>query len=178
MKGFKILEATCKDLKRELADSNEKIYSGEQAYATLEAKARSDEASYKELISELEDKVRSCDTAFTEGASQMQEKAEAAFARLVSETEERIRIDQMAHVAHVSQVEDKIKASEAAFVELLGKAEECEGALKQRESVRFITSTPEFIGLNGTQELSSLRETIRESATCGVCHEILTEPYR
>ena len=151
MKGFKVLGATCEDLKRKLADSEEKVRSGERAYAALEEKARSDEASHVELASELTDQLRSYEIAHTELVSQMQKKYHAdmaAFTDHVSKMEERIRFNEASYMALVSQMEGKIQAGEVAYSELTKEMEECKSALKDRESVTFFILTQDLFGLN------------------------------
>lgn len=125
MKGFKLLEAACKDLTRKLAESEEKVHSQEQAYAALEEKAQSNEASYKELVSKMEDQIRSY---------------EATFEELVSQAREKIRIDAATYATEVSQMNEKLRANELANSKLAERIEECESALKDRESVRVFLS--------------------------------------
>lgn len=122
MKGFKLLEATCKDLTCKLADSEEKARSKEEDYAALEEKARSDEASSKELISRMEDQIRS---------------HEAHIAEIVSQARARIQADAEAYTTEVSWMNKVIQTGEVAYFELAEKMKECESALKDRESVRF-----------------------------------------
>ncbi|KAF9647795.1 hypothetical protein BDM02DRAFT_3187697 [Thelephora ganbajun] len=162
MKGFKVLETTCKDLKCKLADCEEKVRSHERAYSVLEERARSNETSHAELVAQLRDQLHSYDTAYTELVSQMEEKERsgaAAFTDLVSKMEEKIRLNETACMALVSQMEEQIQANEAAYSELTKKMEEYESVLKDRES-----------------DLTSLRNTIQESVTCGVCQGIPTQP--
>ena len=123
MKGFKLLEVTCKNLEHKLADSKEKLQSREQAYVALEEKAWSDEASYTKLILKLEDQIRSREIAYTELASQAQEK---------------VRIDGVAHAAGVSRVEARLQTTESAYSELSERLEQCESALRDRESVTLV----------------------------------------
>lgn len=122
MRGFKLLEATCKDLKHRLADSEQKLRSREQAYVALEGKAQSDETSYTEQVLKLEDQIRSYETAYTE---------------LVSKVREKVQADEIAHAGEVSRLEERLQASSCANSQLAEKLEQCESALKDRESVRF-----------------------------------------
>lgn len=165
VKGFKVLQSACKNLKHKLADCEEKIRSREQSYAaleekfhdreraytTLEEKARSAEASYAETVSKLTDKIHSYDTAYTQLLSQAEEENRSSIANFkeeISRMEERIRFNEASCMALVSQMEGKVQASEAARSELANKAEECERALKDRESVGLAISIMDLIGLN------------------------------
>ena len=113
MKGFRILEATYESVKLKLADSEERLRSKEE-------KARSDEASLLERISQLEDQVYSREIAYTE---------------LEVQAKEKIQIDAYTHAAEVSRLEERVQASELANSELAEKLDQCESALKDRESV-------------------------------------------
>lgn len=164
MKGFKLLETACKDLTHKLADSEEKVRSGEQAYTALEEKIRSNEASYTELVLKMGDQIRSY---------------EAAFKELISQAREKICIDAAAYAAEVSRMEEKLQVSELAYSRLAEKMEECESTLKSRESVRFVlrARTLELTNIR-VQDLNSLRDTIQQSVTCGICQSIPTQPCR
>jgi hypothetical protein len=123
MKGFKLLENTCGDLTRKLANSEELVRAGEEAYAALEEKARSVENAYKE---KMDDQTRAY---------------EVHFAELVSQAQERINTDAAAYTAEVLRMEERLQASELAHSQLVERMEECENLLKGRESVSFISWT-------------------------------------
>jgi chromosome segregation ATPase len=150
-------------LKRQLADSEEKGHSNEQAYAALNEKFRFSEASLKELASKLEDQTRLYDAAFKE---------------ITSRVEEKIQSDAAAFADVISRAEKKVLAGEAAYSELAKKMEESESALKERELVSSVNPAREFVRLNNRQELDSLRNTIQTSVTCGVCQGIPVQPCR
>ena len=120
MKGFKLLESSCKDLTHKLEESEERVRSREQAYAALEEKARSDETSHTELVSRMDDQIRLYQAAFTE---------------LVLQAQEKIRVDAAAYALQVSQMEERLRASELNYFELAEKMAKCETTLKDRESV-------------------------------------------
>src|ERR1700753_2483194 len=133
MKGFRLLEATCKDLTRKIADSEKIARSTKQAYAALEEKARVNEAYYKEQISKREDEVRSY---------------EASLAELVTEAQEKMRIDAATYTTAILQMEERLQARESACFELVEKMKECESALEDRKSVCFMSWTQKLDGIN------------------------------
>ena len=133
MKGFRILKATNKELTDNLEASEKMARSLQEAYATLEEKGRSDEASYTERISNMENQVRAY---------------EAAYSELVSEAKERICADATTYTSVVAQLEEKLRASELACSELSERMRERESTLKSRESVSVLSQTRRLAELN------------------------------
>ena len=98
-----MLDATHEGLKIKLEASEERLRSTEE-------KARSYEAFYVQRVSQLENQVHSCETAYAEVVLQAQEKA---------------RVDALTHGAEVSRLEERVQASELANSELAEKLDRC-----------------------------------------------------
>lgn len=127
MRGFKVLQTTCENLQRKLADYEEKIHSGEEAHATLEEKVYDRERAY----AALKEQSQITEACYTEIVLKLTNQ--------ISEMEEKIRLDEASCVALVLQMEEKLRVSDAACSELANRMEECEQTLKGSESVGLAT---------------------------------------